>query len=188
VGKRSLFTSARERRLWLWTIAIVIAIYESLGLGGMLADALRDRGLLNVSFALGVFLLLLIIVTHGLKRRPGGVEMVIALGVAVVYFMVFVRMGIPGEERTHLVEYGLVAVLVYEALMERVGHGGRIPAPALLALAVTALLGWLDEGIQAITPGRVYDMRDVGFNALAGLMAIVVVLALAWVRRRVGGE
>jgi len=26
---------------------------------------------------------------------------------------------------------------------------------------------WLDEGIQWLLPGRVYDLRDVGFNALA---------------------
>ena len=42
----SLFTSDRERRLWLWTLAVVVAIYSTLGLAGMLAGALRDRGLL----------------------------------------------------------------------------------------------------------------------------------------------
>jgi len=53
-------------------------------------------------------------------------------------------------------------------------------------VAVTAILGWLDEGIQAILPNRVYDVRDVGFNALAGLMAIAASLGLAWARRRRG--
>lgn len=36
-----------------------------------------------------------------LNRRTGGAEIGGALGVAAVYLMVFVRMGIP-EERTHL--------------------------------------------------------------------------------------
>lgn len=57
-------------------------------------------------------------------------------------------------------------------------------ATAALAVAVTALLGWLDESIQMILPDRVYDIRDVGFNALAGLMAIAATLILARVRRR----
>ena len=180
----SIFTSDRERRLWLWTLAVLVAIYSSLGLAGALVGALRDRDLLSASFALGALLLLLVTVTHGLQTRPGGVEIMIAFGVVVVYFMVFVRMGIPEGERHHLFEYGLVAVLIYQALTERLHNGRRVPAPAALALVVTALLGWLDEGIQAILPNRVYDVRDVGFNSLAGLMAIGVILVLAWVRRR----
>ncbi|MCK5438817.1 MAG: hypothetical protein KAI97_02685 [Gemmatimonadetes bacterium] len=51
---------------------------------------------------------------------------------------------------------------------------------------MTALLSWLDEGIQALLPSRVYDLRDVGVNALAGLMAIAASLALARARRRHG--
>ena len=51
---------------------------------------------------------------------------------------------------------------------------------------MTALLSWLDEGIQASLPNRVYDVRDVGFNALAGLVAIAASLALARSRRRRG--
>lgn len=50
-------------------------------------------------------------------------------------------------------------------------------------MAATALLGWCDEGIQAILPGRVYDLRDVGINALAGFMAVTASLALARARR-----
>jgi VanZ family protein len=97
--------------------------------------------------------------------------------------MVVVRMGIGPEERTHLFEYGIPAVLVYEALSERVRNGRRVPVPAVLTVVVTALLGWLDEGIQALLPNRVYDLRDVGVNALAGLMAIVASLLLARARR-----
>lgn len=180
----SFFTSERERRLWLWALAVVVAIYSTLGLAGSLARALRDRGLLDAAFAFAGFLVLVTIVTQGLRTRPGGIEIGVALGVAVAYFMVFVRMGIPEEERTHLIEYGVVAVLVHEALMERNSQGRHVLVPALLAVAITALLGLLDEGIQAMLPTRVYDVRDVGFNALAGLMAIAASLALALVRRR----
>jgi hypothetical protein len=181
----SLFTSDRERRLWLWTLAVMVAIYTTLGTTGLLAAALRDSGLLEASFVLGMLLVAATIVTQGLKTRPGGVEIGVALGVAAAYLMVFVRMTIP-EERTHLIEYGVVAVFIHEALTERASQGRRVPAPAVLAVAVTALLGWLDEGIQAILPNRVYDIIDVGFNALAGLMAIVTSVALAWARRRRG--
>ena len=43
---------------------------------------------------------------------------------------------------------------------------GGCPAPAALALVVTALLGWVDEGIQGLLPNRVYDWLDVASNAV----------------------
>jgi VanZ family protein len=119
------------------------------------------------------------------KRRPGRGEIGLALGVTAAYLMAWIRVE-SWEERTHLFEYGLVAILIHQALTERLHHGRRVPSPAALAVGVTALLGWLDEGIQAILPNRVYDLRDVGFNVLAGLMAIAASLALAWAWRRGG--
>ena len=40
-------------------------------------------------------------------------------------------------------------------------------------MTVIAVLGWLDEGFQANLPNRIYDVRDVVFNVLACLMAIM---------------
>jgi len=179
----SLFTSPRERRLWAWTLAVVVAIYSTLGLARTLAGVLRDRDLLDGLFVLGFVLVLATIAWQGLKRRPGGAEIGVALGVAAVYLMVFVRMGIP-EERTHLIEYGVVGVFIYEALTERAGQGRRVPVPALLAVLATALLGVLDECIQAVLPSRVFDPIDILVNVLAGMMAVGASLALAWARRR----
>ena len=70
----TLFSSRRERRLWLWTLAVVAAIYATLGLTGSLAEALREYGLLNaaVFFLLGMFLVGATIVTQGIKVRPAG--------------------------------------------------------------------------------------------------------------------
>lgn len=179
----SSFTSNRERRLWLFALAVVLAIYSTLGLAGKLAEALRQQGLLEVSFVVGFLTVVGAIVGSELKKRPGRREIWVTLGVTAVYAMVVVRMGITPEERSHLFEYGLLAVLIYQALAERVRNGRSVPIPAVLAIAVTALLGWLDEGIQAFLPNRVYDLRDVGINALAGLMAVVASLAIARARR-----
>ncbi|MDH3599268.1 MAG: VanZ family protein, partial [Candidatus Tectomicrobia bacterium] len=146
-----LFSSDRERRLWTWTLAVVVAIYSTLSLARTLAGALRDSGLLEASFVLGLLLVGATIVTQGLKTRPGGSEIGVALGVAATYLMVFVRMAIP-EERTHLIEYGVVAIFIHEALTERASQGRRVPVPALLAVLATALVGVLDECIQAFLP------------------------------------
>ena len=66
-----LFTSNRERRLWFWALAVVVAIYSTLGLAGTLAEALRERNLLEVSFTLGLLLAATASATSGLKSRPG---------------------------------------------------------------------------------------------------------------------
>ena len=50
------------------------------------------------------------ILTHGLKTRPGGAEVGVALGVAAVYLLLFLPMA-TSEARTHLIEYCAVAVL-----------------------------------------------------------------------------
>ena len=55
----SLFTSNRERRLWLFIFIVLVAIYSTLGLTGRLADAISDSGLLDAAFVVGGFL-----VTH----------------------------------------------------------------------------------------------------------------------------
>ena len=96
--------------------------------------------------------------------------------------MVWIRMN-SWEERTHLIEYGIVAALIHQALLERVRNGRRVPAPAALAAALTALLGLVDEGIQALLPSRIFDPRDVLFNALAGFMVIAASLAIPPQRR-----
>ena len=85
----SLFTSARERRLWAWTLAVVAAIYSTLGLARTWAGALRESGLLAPAFVLGMVLVAATVLTQGLKTRPGGAEIAVALGVAAAYPMVF---------------------------------------------------------------------------------------------------
>ena len=56
-----------------------------------------------------------------------------------------VRMPVP-ESHSHLFEYGLVAMLIDQALTERRSNSRRVPVPPLLALVATAGLGWIDEG------------------------------------------
>ena len=180
----ALFSSDRERRLWLWTLAVVVAIYSTLGLANTLAWALRERGLLDVaSFWLAMLLVGATIVAFGLKARPGGLEIAVMLGVTAAYVLLLLRMVIP-EERSHIIEYGVVGVFIHAALAERASQGRGVPLPPLLAILATVALGSLDEGIQVFLPSRVFDPQDILFNLLAGTMAVGASVALAWARRR----
>ena len=181
-SRQPLFSSDRERRLWIWTLDVVLAIYLTLGLARTLATALGNSGIGEALFIICCLLVLATIVTQGLKTRPGGLEIAVALGVMAAYILVFVRMAIP-TERSHLIEYGVVAAFIYEALRERASQGRRVPFPALLAVLATSLIGLIDECIQAILPSRVFDPVDILFNVLAAVMAVVTLAALDWARR-----
>lgn len=182
VTSTSLFTSDRERRLWFSAVGVVVAIYSTLGLAGTLAEVMRENNLVPPFVLFLLFVLMAAVIGSGMKRRPGAREIWVALGVLGVYIMALLRMGGSPEERTHLFEYGIVAVLIYHALVERSLNGRRVPTPAVLAFVMAALLGWLDEGIQALLPNRVYDPFDIFVNALAALLAIVASVAVARAR------
>lgn len=177
----SPFTSDRERRLWLYTLAVMLAIYSTLSPAQEVAAVLRERGLLGVSSGAVMLVVGMVIAMHWAKTRPGRLEVGAGLGVAAIYLTTIVRMPVP-EARSHLFEYGLVAMLIYQALTERQRNGRRVLMPPLLALVAATALGWLDEGIQAFLPNRVYDLVDVGLNAAFALMAITSSLFMRWAR------
>ena len=178
----SLFSSTRERRLWLWTLAVVAAIASSLWVGGQLAEALRDLEALEEALSAGLFLLGMLLVgttavLQGVWVRPGRLEIAVAAGIAAVYLLVFLRIAVL-EERSHLIEYGVLGVFVYAALTERAGQGRRVPVPAVVAILATSVLGLLDECLQLVVPNRVFDPWDILFNVLAGALAVGASVAL----------
>ena len=183
MNSSAVFTSSRERRLWLLALAVVVGIYATLGRAPLIAAWLRDRNALDDTFFWTFVVVVAAIALIGLTKRPGWRE--VAAGVVVIgaYTTAFLRFANPAE-RTHLFEFGVIAVLVYLALMERRANGVEVRAPAIVAFAVAATLGWIDEGIQAVLPNRFFDPIDLAFNTGAALMAIVAVMALRWARSR----
>lgn len=180
----SLFVSRRERRLWIWTLTFVVTIYATMGLTARLAEALSSDDQRAVFFLLAMFLVAAAVVSEGLTLRPRGVEIGVALGVVAVYLMFFLRLTL--AERTHLIEYGVVAIFIHQALSERATQGRHVPRPALLAVLGAATVGIVDEGIQFFVPSRVFDPVDILFNVMAATMAVGACVALRWSRGKVG--
>ena len=180
---RTMFTSHRERRLWLWTMVVVVTIYSTLGLAGVLAGELGESGLDALSFVAGFLLVLVATVTFGLRGHGGRSQTFVALGISAVYVLLFTRLTSP-VERSHLIEYGVVALLIYGALIERRRNGRPVTVPALLAVGAASVVGLIDEVLQWFLPNRVFDPIDIVFNAGAALLAVVSAETLAWTRRR----
>lgn len=180
--ERRFFASARERYLWLWAAVVVLTIYGTLALRRTLVEFLREEALLGLGFVCGMVLIGVGVLLLALRVRPRGIEIGVAISVMAVYLMVMLRMAIP-EERSHLIEYSVVAALIYAALTERASQGRHVPVPALLAVLITTLVGTVDEGIQWLLPNRYFNLYDILFNLLAAVMAVTASVMMGWARR-----
>ena len=178
-----LFKSPREKRLWFWSLLVLIGIYGTLGLARTFAGYLRDREMLTGAFILGLILVLASIVTHGIRTKASRLEVSVWIGIIAVYLLVCLRLSI-AEERGHLVEYGILAIFIHKALLERKEQGGNVKYPALLAMSLATLFGAIDECIQLFMTSRVFDPLDILFNTFAATMAIVSGLLLQWAKRK----
>ena len=181
-----LFTSRREKHLWLWTFAVVLAIFSTLFVGRPLAKLFSSQDVQAVIFVLGMLLVGVTMLVHALKVKPGKMELVLWLGITAVYAMFFLRLGLP--ERSHLIEYSVLAIFIHQALTERRSQGKQFGNPAIVALALAFLIGLVDECIQFSLPNRVFDPVDIFFNGMAATLAIGFALGLGWVRKRLNRE
>jgi hypothetical protein len=83
-------------------------------------------------------------------------------------------------ERAHLPEYAVAAWLAWRAL----GASGKAVAVRYAgAFVLAASIGWGEELLQRVTPGRYFAWHDVGVNALGGALGLVLVASLSSGRR-----
>jgi hypothetical protein len=76
------------------------------------------------------------------------------------------------EEAIHVAEYGVIGILVYRAL----SHRTRDFSIYIMAALIVGMIGVLDEYIQWIAPSRVFDLRDIRTNFVAGSLGQLAVL------------
>ncbi|WP_372975286.1 VanZ family protein [Muriicola sp.] len=173
-------TEIREKHLWIAVSVVYLTILSTLFIGQPLAEELRDQNVQAVIFLLGLILVAVAVILHGLVRRPGTVEYAVLIGIVSVYVMFFFRLGAP--ERTHLIEYSVLALLLHKAFGKRYSSEKGPWKSSFLAWAWGISLGALDEGIQLFLPNRVFDPEDIAFNSIAVTMAITASVALFLLR------
>ncbi len=92
-----------------------------------------------------------------------------AVSAAFIGYAYYLR-DIP-EEAIHVAEYGFLGFLVYRALVHRI-HDYSI---YLVGAVVVGLIGTIEEYIQWVVPSRVFDLRDIRTNFVAGALAQVAI-------------
>jgi glycopeptide antibiotics resistance protein len=171
--------SSEKRRAWIYVGVMMICILLTLPTTPILwkfAIDVLGTGVNDVGYLL--FLLIFAGVGFYAGRRfsgPNKKALLLLSGFAIVYFYLLKYQCKFPAERLHLVEYGLLAYLLYKAL--------QLDLPSakayILGFVIASAFGFLDEFIQYILPNRWFELRDAMTNVLAaglGLLAVRVVL------------
>ncbi len=157
---------------WLWVVAYTLLLYVTIPFARPLLNFLKS--LIGTSFSLwvngvltmvGVAMFTFFWMHKTLNRR----QWTTLLGVCLIVAVIVGRIPIP-EERVHLLEYAGLGYLIACALEPRLRN-------ILLynrALGLVFLIGFGDELIQGMLPSRVFDLRDVLFNAVGGIAGIII--------------
>jgi VanZ family protein len=80
------------------------------------------------------------------------------------------------EERVHLIKYGLISALAASDIA-RYQPAARARHVALGAFLFSLVVSCLDEALQSVTPGRVGDPRDIGFDSIGAVWGTSLFLA-----------
>ena len=143
--------------------------------------AVRGMTVALAVVAAGFFLYALArIRTHRLLRYGGLVLVGILLWIQAVGFETQLA-SVNVVEKVHILEYGLLAYLLYRAFRPAAGTAvrrtGDLSWP-ILALLWTAFAGTVEEGVQWWVETRTGEIRDVLLNAFSGLCGLVFALSL----------
>lgn len=102
----------------------------------------------------------------------------IILRVVLITSLLLIALFMPGlpEERLHFLTYGLLGWLICWSVegMEKNENSLWSKTGSLLPCLLVWLAGGIDELIQWWLPVRVFDVRDIIFNGVAGMLGIAI--------------
>ncbi len=170
----------RSHKPLMWAVAVSILAFAPVArpIQNFLRTALGSEGIML--FVLALFLAggtLFIFISRFWKLPPKNIIFTIVVFLAGLVSSFYLHLP---EERIHLVQFGLLGLLACPSLKGR-EDGGWIWLwkPLLLVL----LIGAADEVLQWFLPDRVFDTRDILFNALGGVWGILLYLGVRGMRR-----
>ncbi len=165
-----------ESRSWAYVAVGVLVIYMTIPLARGLRNFVGQYLGSEVFVYAVVLLVLLAAITaaRNLRRRrlPISAYIILILIFLLYILLVFELRDIP-EEALHVVEYGVLGLLVFRALLHRV----RDFSIYIIACLVVGMIGIIDEFIQWIVPSRYYDLNDIKLNFIAGLLSQITIAA-----------
>ena len=162
-------------RRWLVLVGYTALLYGILPYGPTFGRAVLGSGVgraLLGGGAVAVVIAGIVASILRLRRRRAPIGAWVLLVVtAIGYGLALSWLRTIRLERLHLPEYGLAGWLAWRALAPSLGARVRT---YVLAAVLAAAIGWGDELVQSVTPGRYYDLRDVVANAVGAGLGVLV--------------
>ncbi len=161
---------------WLWVALCILAIFLVVPLARTIQSFVSTRwGRPFFGYAVlvsvGIAFLGVIYVLFFRLRIRSFWRLLWLASVAALYVYFTLKLWRTPEEAVHFLEYGLLGFLLFRALSLSIQDKSIYAAAFLIA----SLVGIGDEILQWMMPGRFWDFRDVGLNALAaGLFQVAL--------------
>jgi len=161
---------------WLWVALCILSIYLMVPIARLVRNFVEERW--NVSFfgysvlfiVCVAFLASLYFLWFRFKIRALSNYLWLAV-IAFVYVYFTLKLWKRPEEAIHFLEYGLLGILLFRSLRHHIDDKSIYMA----ALLIGGLVGIFDEVLQWMIPRRIWDMRDVGLNALSCCLCQVAI-------------
>ncbi|MFC1807869.1 VanZ family protein [Candidatus Omnitrophota bacterium] len=170
-------TKRRLSVLW-WSLVALYVVFIYMNLSAMpliwkrFNLILGGRGLM-VQYLIYAISGLSLIYYVTLIKRERSLKRYILMAVCACAFFVMVQFEKNAGEKIHMVMYGALGVLLYNALRQ---NFDRLDLKLYLwGSLACGLIGCIDEIIQGILPGRFFTWHDVCINGLSGIMVLILI-------------
>lgn len=164
-----------EWQSWCYVAIGTLAIYCTIPVARALRELIAEQ--IGLDFFLYVTVMLTLIagvmafINLRNRRLPTNAYLMLFIIVATFMAYIYQLRDIP-EEAIHVAEYGAISILVYRAL----AHRTRDFSIYIMASLIVGMIGVLDEYIQWVAPSRVFDLRDIRTNFIAGGLGQLAIL------------
>jgi VanZ family protein len=161
---------------WLWVVFCTLSIFLVVPLARTIQKFVSARwgraffgyGVLAATAVAFCFVIYFLVLRLKV-RSPSNYLWLAAVASLYVYFTL--QLWRAPEEAIHFLEYGLLGFFLFRALSLTIRDKSIFPT----AFLVGSLIGIFDEVLQWMMPGRYWDFRDAGLNALAtGLFQVAL--------------
>lgn len=169
--------------VWSLIACYVAFIYSTLYIMRPILNFLKEtmKGYLNLSVGVMFLIILSLVLAHIISNRERySVSQYLWFSfICCIYGLVIYILELP-EEQVHFIEYGILSALIYVALTHDINNRSIY----FLSSLIVFVFGAIDEVVQWVLPNRVFDIRDLVINGIAGIL-VQLLIAMVISKRKV---